>query len=117
MARAGAAAAAQYFVRKRRRLHNAGLVVQLTPRQASLDHGASTAAATRLCGVNAVDNREGVTTLSLSGAAASSFQLTGNDLELKSGVSLTQGQTLVVRVEGSNTVKGDAHNDFTLRIT
>jgi len=109
--------AAFYYSRRRRRLQNARTVVFVTPRSASISETASTASARFMSGVTVLDNREGVSVLSLSGADASDFQLDGLNLELKSGVTLTAGTPKVVSVDVANAVKGDASHLFTLTVT
>ncbi len=112
-----AQAAARYYIRKRRRLKNQSTTLSLSPRSASLDNGVSTAAARFMSGVTVHDNREGESSLSLSGPDASDFQLTGLNLELKSGVTLSEGVPKTVIVEVENAVKGDASFPFTLTVT
>lgn len=106
-----------YFIRRRRRLANARTVVMLSPRVATIAATASVATKRFMSGVTVLDNAEGTSTLSLSGANASDFQLTGLNLELKSGVTLSAGTPKVVVVTASNAVKGNASHTFTLTVT
>lgn len=117
MAMTAAQSAAMYFIRKRRRAKNAANVVMLHPRAATIEATASVASARFMSGVTVLDNAEGTNIMSLSGADASDFQLTGLNLELKSGVTLSAGTPKVVVVEAANAVKGDASHTFTLTVT
>lgn len=108
--------AAWYYCRRRRRLKNQHVVVMLAPRGATLPNGV-TATVQFMSGVTALDNKQGITSLSLSGANAADFQLTGKTLQLKAGVVLTAGVPKVVSVDATNTKKGVAHHTFTLTVT
>ncbi len=112
-----AQAAAFYHTRKRRRLKNASTVLTLSPRSATIAATASVAAARFMSGVYVRDNDEGTSSLALSGADAASFQLTGNNLELKIGAVLSAGVPKVVSVDVTNATKGNASFPFTLTVT
>lgn len=109
--------AAFYYSRRRRRHANARTVLVLEPRVASIDDAASVDEARLMCGITIVDNNEGESSLSLSGADAGDFELDGNNLMLSSGVTLTAGTPKVVSVDVENAVKGDASHLFTLTVT
>jgi hypothetical protein len=117
MAMTAAQQAAFYFIRRRRRLANARTVVMLSPRTATIAATASVASARFMSGVTALDNNEGTSIVALSGADASDFQMTGLNLELKSGVTLSAGVPKVVSVDVTNATKGDASHLFTLTVT
>ncbi len=94
----------------------------MTPTSASLAENASTTAAIELSTITITDDGQGPNTLSLSGTDAASFEIVGNKLRLKAGVSLDfeTKTSYSVRVNVDDTTVGstpDAFADFTLTIT
>ncbi len=96
--------------------------VVMTPSSATLAENASTTSATSISTIAITDDGQGTNTLSLSGTDAASFEIVGNALRLKAGVSLNfeSKSSFVVRVNVDDTTVGstpDAYQDFTLTIT
>ncbi len=82
----------------------------------------STASAIRVADIAITDDGQGTNTLSLSGADAASFQITGSSLYLKAGTALSYASkpTYNVTVNVDDTTVGstpDASTNFTLTIT
>jgi uncharacterized delta-60 repeat protein len=96
--------------------------VTLTPMSASLAENASTAGAITVATIAVTDDGLGTNVLSLSGADAASFEIVGNELRLKAGVSLDyetkSSYSVTVDVDDA-TVGGspDASATFTLTLT
>ncbi len=95
--------------------------VLLTPTNVSLAENVDTTSATELSTIAIVNGGAGTNTLSLSGTDADSFEIVGDKLRLKAGVSLdfeTQS-SYSVRVNVDDTTVGsspDAFADFTLTV-
>jgi len=103
-------------------VNEAPTAVVLTPSSASLAENASTATFTTLATILVTDDALGVNTLSLTGTDAGSFEIVGNALRLRAGVSLDfeTKPTYSVTVNVDDATVGstpDASASFTLNIT
>jgi hypothetical protein len=103
-------------------VNRAPTAVTLTPSSVSLPESTSTASAISLSTIAVTDDGLGTNVLSLRGADAASFQIVGNSLQLKAGVSLdfeTKSSYTVTVDVNDVTVGGtpDASATFTLNLT
>ena len=96
--------------------------VALANTVAILSESASTAADVRVADINVTDDGQGTNTLSVGGADAASFTITGTSLYLKAGVALSfatkPSYTVTVIVDDSTVGSTpDATTNFTLAIS
>lgn len=103
-----------YYARKRNR--DARLSIGVSPRSSSIGHQ-TLAADTTVAQVDALVGDRGVTTLSLTGASASKFKLSGRLVQVKSGTVLAAADLLTVTVKATNTLLGVAQAGIEVKVT